>query len=133
MLAAAAAEARAALKMYQRISIHPSMLKTIDAILEGVASPIYFWLLIFIYVFYISAALGVWYVYPEYLHNLTNFTQIFVALVLLWRFNPLRKNTRLHEFDERFITASACFLLVNAGLAGFLHNLVDRSYKLDSQ
>ena len=101
------------------------MLKTIDAILEGVASPIYLWLIIFIYVFYISAALGVWYVYPEYIHNLTNFTQIFVALVLLWRFNPFRSaKPRFRAFDERFITASACFLLINAGLAGFLKDKV---------
>ena len=101
------------------------MLKTIDAILEGVVSRIYFWLIIFIYVFYISAALGVYYVYPGYLQSLTNFTQIFVALVLLWRFNPFRcTTTRLRAFDERFITASACFLLINAGLAGFLKDEV---------
>ena len=105
------------------------MLQTIDAILEGIASPIYFWLLIFIYVLYISTALGVWYVYPGYIQNLTNFTQIFVALVLLWRFNPLRHNhhRRLGVSDENFITGSACFLLVNAGLAGFLKDEVQHA------
>jgi hypothetical protein len=58
---------------------------------------------------------GLWYVYPGSLHILTNATQIFIACVLILRFNPFRK-THLQPFDERMIFASAITLLVNAGV-----------------
>lgn len=88
--------------------------------LDYVVGPIYFWLLLLIYACYISAALGLWYVYPEYVHILTTGMQIFVAIVLLIRFNPFRPQLPIHHVDKQLIVASACMLLVNAGLAGAL-------------
>jgi len=95
------------------------MFQTVDRVLECVVHPIYTWLLVIIYATYISAAFGLWYVYPGSVQLLTNTMQIFIACVLILRFNPLRK-TQLRPFDERLIFASATMLLVNAGLTGFL-------------
>lgn len=92
----------------------------LDRLLEKVANPIYTWLLVLLYGTYISAALGLWYVYPDSVHLLTNAMQIFIASVLILRFHPFRKTIRLQAFDHRFIFASALMLLLNAGLAGFL-------------
>jgi hypothetical protein len=102
-----------------------------DTLFENVVSPIYFWLLVLIYAAYISAALGLWYVYPGSLHILTNSMQVFVATVLVLRFNPFRQNKTLRPLDERLIFASGVMLLVNAGLAGFLKNEAATLLKLN--
>jgi|LauGreDrversion2_2_1035103.scaffolds.fasta_scaffold20942_1 hypothetical protein len=94
----------------------------LDHLLEKVASPIYTMILVLVYGAYISAALGLWYVYPGAVHFLTNAMQIFIASVLILRFHPFRKTIHIHAFDHRFIFASALMLLLNAGLAGFLTN-----------
>lgn len=92
----------------------------LDQLLEKVANPIYIWLLVILYGTYISAAFGMWYVYPDSVHALTNAMQIFIAVVLILRFHPFRKTVHIQAFDHRFIFASAFMLLLNAGLAGFL-------------
>ena len=105
----------------------------VDRVLELVVNPIYYWLLILIYAIYISAALGVWYVYPGYLNILTNSMQIFVATVLILRFNPFRRTTHiLHTFDHNIIFASGIMLLVNAGLAGLLKDEVQQIINVNS-
>ena len=95
------------------------LLRVIDGMVERLASPIYTWLLILLYSTYISSIFGLWYVYPGSLHILTNATQIFIACVLILRFNPFRK-THLQPFDEHLIFASAITLLVNAGILVWL-------------
>jgi hypothetical protein len=90
-------------------------------LLEKVASPIYTSLVILLYATYIAAALGLWYVYPDSVHVLTNAMQIFIAAVLILRFHPFQSARKhLHTVDHQFIVASAVMLLVNAGVTGFL-------------
>lgn len=95
----------------------------LDRLLEKIADPIYTWLLVLLYATYISAAFGLWYVYPDSVHMLTNAMQIFIAVVLILRFHPFRKTIHVQPFDHRFIFASAIMLLLSAGLAGFLTNI----------
>jgi hypothetical protein len=90
-----------------------------DQMLQTIASPLYTWLLVLIYATYISAAFGLWYVYPDAVHSLTNMMQVLIALVLILRFHPFRTTTYNPAFDHRFIFASAILLLINAGLSGF--------------
>jgi len=87
-----------------------------SVILERVVNPIYVWLLVLIYGSYISAALGLWYVNPDWVHHLTVGMQIFVAVVLLFRFNPWAPLTKIHAVDAQLIVASAVMLLINAGV-----------------
>lgn len=97
----------------------------LDHVLEKVASPIYTLLLILFYATYISTAFGLWYVYPNSLHILTTFMQIFIGTVLILRFHPFFSTRRqLQDWDHRFIFASAVMLLINAGLVGFLQKAV---------
>jgi hypothetical protein len=100
------------------------MFDAVDAVLERVVDPVYTWLLILLYGTYISAALGLWYVYPDSVHVLTIAMQLFIAFVLMLRFNPLRKRQTVKTFDERLIFSSALFLLVNAGITGFLQRQI---------
>jgi hypothetical protein len=88
-----------------------------SVILERVVSPLYVWLLVLIYGSYMAAALGLWYVNPDWVHLLTICMQIFVAVVLLYRFNPWAPLTKIHAVDAQLIVASAVMLLINAGLA----------------
>jgi hypothetical protein len=96
-----------------------------DRLLEKVASPIYTSLLILLYATY---ALGLWYVYPDSVHVLTNAMQIFIAAVLILRFHPFQSARKhLHAVDHQFIVASAIMLLVNAGVTGFLTKEIMRA------
>ena len=87
----------------------------IDGIVDRVSNPIYFWLIFASYVVYIAAFLGILYINTKYIHELSVFIQVFIATVLIIRFNPLRKHV-LRESDITIIFASAVFLLINVGL-----------------
>jgi len=88
---------------------------TIDNILDKIANPIYYWLIILLYLIYLAAFFGILYINNTYIHHLDIFIQTFIAVILIIRFNPLRKHV-LRESDNTIIFASAIFLLMNVGL-----------------
>jgi len=101
----------------------------VDELLNSVAKPFFFGTIFILYVVYIATFLGVFYVNKIYIHYLDTFIQVLIALILIFRFNPLRKNLQLQKYDVNIIFSSAMFLLTNAGLSEFvygniLHDLV---------
>lgn len=85
----------------------------------------YYALIGIMYVIYAVTFLGVYYVKPEYIEKLSVFTRIFVAAVLLIRFNPFYKIT-FSESDRILISAAAFFLLVNTGVTEYIMFYIDK-------
>ena len=63
---------------------------------------------------------GIASVNPDYTDYLNNFVQVFIAIILIIRFNPLRK-LNCTSNDRIFIMSSATFLLINEGFSSILH------------
>ena len=49
---------------------------------------------------------------PQYLQTLNYFRQLFVGLMLIFIFNPLRKKIKFTDFHQKLIFSSAIFLLI---------------------
>jgi len=93
----------------------------IDQFIRKMSLSVYYWMIVLLYLLYFATILGISYFnnIQQYIHYLNSFIQIFVAVVLLIRFNPLR-NIKLAESDVPLIIASASFLLLNAGVTGWI-------------
>ncbi len=97
----------------------------VDRILDKVASPIYYWLIFLLYFIYIAVFFGIFYVNKNYIEHLSVFIQVFIAIILMIRFNPLRHH-EVKSSDNTIIFASAFFLLVNVGLTQTLGSYVKK-------
>jgi hypothetical protein len=64
---------------------------------------------------------GIASVNPEYTHYLNNIVQVFIAVILIIRFNPLRK-LNCTPNDRVLIMSSAMFLLINDGVSSLVRN-----------
>jgi hypothetical protein len=87
-----------------------------DRIAETAKKPAYLLTLGITYIGYIFLFLGVSYVSPGYIKTLGNFMHIFICLLLIYKFNPLRGKIQLTDYDSQLIFLSATFILVNIGL-----------------
>lgn len=98
-----------------------SNINKIDQLIDKISLPIYYWMVFFLYFLYIVAILGISYFndMQKYTHYLNTFIQGFIAIILIIRFNPFR-HTKLVESDIPIIFASALFLLLNAGITGWV-------------
>jgi len=99
----------------------------IDVILEKIAKPIYVSLMVILYCFYFFIIFGIFYINIHYLRILIVSIQVFIAIILIIRFNPFRRHT-LQKSDGDIIFASATFLLFNAFLTedsiGYMKNWI---------
>ena len=99
------------------------LLDRIDTFLDKIASPIYFWLIGLLYIVYLAAFLGMFYVNPAYIRWLSIAIQVFISGVLLIRFNPFYKHV-VHDGHNVLVFACAFFLLMNVGLTeSVLHKI----------
>jgi len=99
----------------------------IDQILEKITKPIYYSMLIILYCLYFFVIVGLFYVNTAYIKIMITTIQIFIASILIIRFNPLRYHT-LNSSDSDIIFASALFLLLNTflteGVIGYLKSMI---------
>lgn len=93
--------------------------------LSNNSATMYYILVTFFYLAYILAFLGIYYVEPKYTEYLSIVIRLFVAIVLLIRFNPYFK-VRFNENDKILISAAAFFLLVNTGVTEVLFYYFDK-------
>jgi hypothetical protein len=61
-------------------------------------------------VLYIVVALGVWSRAPQYLEDLQYYVKIYVALFLIYRFNPFR-NIKFTNLDRKIAFSAGVFLV----------------------
>jgi len=83
-------------------------------------SKYYIYIIVFTYVLYISVFIGVVSLNYKYLRYFSNFVQFIIAVFLIIRFHPFKKNLTLKEGDSRVIYSSGLFLLINLGATEFV-------------
>lgn len=93
--------------------------KFIDDILEKHKISVYIWLFVLPYALYFITLIGVLYIKPSYIQLLGNVMQIYIALFLIFRFNPYRKH-EIRPYDDQIILGSAFLLLTNAGVTSYI-------------
>ena len=98
----------------------------IDYVIEDFSTPIYYLLVILIYFIYFVTAIGIAYINPDYGIYLNHIIQLFIAVVLIIRFNPFRKKLTCNMNDRTFILASSFFLLVNDEFMAYLKSLFSK-------
>jgi len=87
-----------------------------DRLVETAKKPAYLLTMGITYIGYIFLFLGISYISPSYITTFGNFMHIFICLLLIYKFNPLRGKIQLSEYDSQLIFLSATFILVNIGL-----------------
>ena len=88
-------------------------------------SKIYNKIIYFTYFLMIVSALGISEYAPTYLSDLNDFIKIYVCLFLIWRFNPLRKQTKFHDLDRRIAFSAGIFMLTTTVLNKYLIQFKD--------
>lgn len=83
--------------MFQKI-IHQLQMKAFDAVS------------IITVVLYIAIVFGLWSSAPEYLGDFQYYVKIYVALFLIYRFNPFR-HVKFTSLDRRIAFSAGVFLL----------------------
>jgi len=95
--------------------------------LEG---PIYSLLIVAFYILYIATFVGILYINPAYLREFYISIQVFIASILIIRFNPFQVHV-LRKNDSNIIFTCAIFILVNAGLTAVATNYFKKFWKKD--
>ena len=85
----------------------------------------YVFSIVFINAFYIAVYLGVFVSVPEYVVVWYTGVQVFLCLVLMYRYNPFRTKYEYNEFDARLIFGTACILLNNVVSVPVLLSMLD--------
>ena len=71
------------------------------------------------YVLYFMVFIGISSMAPKYLSILKNFLQIYIALLLIYLYNPLTyKKRNFTDFDRKLVFSAGTFLLLSTTLIG---------------
>tara|TARA_B100000902_G_scaffold400050_1_gene475213 strand:+ start:7356 stop:7679 length:324 start_codon:yes stop_codon:yes gene_type:complete len=82
---------------------------------------IYIYSIYISYILYLFVILGVTKYAPEYLNIIKNIIKIYVAIILIIKFNPINfKQKKLSEFDNNLIFSSGLFLLLSTSIISIL-------------
>ena len=95
--------------------------KGLDSLLDKVKTPFYIYSVVAANVIYILVAFGLVAFNKSYVHILNIFTQLFVALFLIYRFHPYREY-EYRENDNILLFGAGIFLLTNIGVTNLLLN-----------
>lgn len=77
------------------------------------------------YLLYAIALFGLSSIAPHYLDNLRNYLKIYVALVLIYLYNPVTyKNKKFTDFDRRIVFSAGIFLLFTTTLTSFVERII---------
>ena len=86
-----------------------TILEKADSMIEGSKKPLYLISSGFIFIGYIAS----------------NITYIFIALLLMYKFNPMREITTITDYDSKLISLSASFILFNLGVTEYALSFFD--------
>jgi len=81
---------------------------------------VYFYLTTLYSLLYIAVLFGSFHFAPEYLIYITSITKIYIALMLIYRFNPLTKKTSLSNDDKKMVFSSGVYLLLTTAIGDYL-------------
>jgi hypothetical protein len=102
------------------------ILNFVDSLIDYLSASVYYLLVILLYITYIVAIIGFTYIDPVYTWYLSKVTQIFIAIILMIRFNPLRNSLKCSENDKLLIFASAFYLLFNDEFTNFVTEFITK-------
>jgi hypothetical protein len=80
-------------------------------------------LLVILNIIYFGTLFGIIVVNPTYINTFNICVHTFLCLFLIYRFNPLRKNIEVKQYDKVIIFSSAVFLLINLGVVEIVKKL----------
>lgn len=83
---------------------------------EYITIPLYIGSLFIIHLVYIAVFLGIFVTVPEYIRLLNIATQVFLCMILMFRFNPFQTNPKIHHGDNMFIFGAVFILFTNVVL-----------------
>ncbi len=84
--------------------------------LDQIHEKIFTWFIRILYVLIITTALGLSTTAPMYLVTAENYLRIYICLVLIWRFNPLRTYV-FKELDRKIAFHAGIIMLTTSVLA----------------
>ena len=58
---------------------------------------------------------------PKYLQQLNTYITLYVSLVLLWRFNPLRQTIKFTNLDRKIAFSAGVFMITTT----FIHKYIE--------
>jgi hypothetical protein len=96
-----------------------------DNFVDVTTKPLYLISSGFVFIGYIFMFLGITYISPKYIRTVSNITYILIAVLLLYKFNPLREVSSLSSYDTKLISLSASFILFNLGVTEYAINFFD--------
>lgn len=96
-----------------------SSIQKTDNIIESAKRPTFLFAVGITYLTYIFLFLGISYILPSYIRIISNFMHVIICLFLIYKFNPMRTNQQLTEYDNYFIFFAAFFILMSMGLTEF--------------
>ena len=76
---------------------------------------IYYIIMYATYFIYATSFIGIASFAPEYLETLQTMFNLYIALILIWRFHPWR-NYKFNPFDQQIIFSAAIFILSTTSL-----------------
>ena len=85
----------------------------------------YDYLIIITVILYILVLVGLFNFAPNLLKYVNGFTKIYISFILLYKFNPLRKNKVLTEGDKKMVFASGIFLFLTTVVGEYLIKIKD--------
>jgi len=91
------------------------ILQKTDSLVDIIKKPVFVTSLLILHIAYLLIFIGIVTVDSHYLETLNIFIQLFIALVLIYQFNPLR-TAELKAFDQDIIFGSSMILLTNLGI-----------------
>ena len=112
------------------MNIIQKLTNNVDYMIEDFSAPIYRLLILLMYLIYIISAIGIAYINPNYTDYLNHVIKIFIALVLIIRFNPFRNTLNCNKNDRTFILASCFFLLTSEGFIEYLKLIFEKYFSL---
>lgn len=90
--------------------------------LDQIHEKIFTWFIRFLYVLIIATTLGLSAAAPMYLETAEKFLRIYVCLVLIWRFNPLRSYV-FKELDRKIAFHAGIILLTTSVLSQIVEQI----------
>ena len=95
----------------------------IESNLERIKKPVYVTMILLLYSLYFLLYIGIFYVNPTYINNLSIAIRIFVCAFLLYKFHPFREH-KLNHFDDKLIFASAILILTDMCITQYVINII---------
>lgn len=87
---------------------------------------LYFYLTSISIVLYIFVLFGVFQYAPEYLIYITSIIKMYIAVMLIYRFNPFNNKTTLSSDDKQMVFSSGIYLLLTTTIGDYLVTYKDK-------